>query len=253
MLQVNKLIHDVHEALGLTGLGESTPGELSVVGVRELNQLISTLNSQGYLALAQKFVDMPAGSDFYIKELQVDYNHNKEQVDGNVIDMLPPETVEAVSRKVGTRWIPMYSLDLVTMSQKNPMTIATSWTYSREFETVPEINDHGTITREVGHIHLDGIAPYGVRIFYTSKLPTYTLDDTIYLSDLYNELLISGLKYRLADFHCLDDKKASAETEFTGAKTLIKRNNITQRMMQSGPVGGSWEDTYYDGIAGTGW
>lgn len=253
MLQVNKLIHDVHEDLGLTGLGESTPGELSVVGVRELNQLISTLNSQGFLALAQDYVDLPAATDYYIKKLQVDYGGNKEQADANVLDMVPPERLEAVSRCIGIRFLPLHPIDKQQLYTQTRRSIATSWTYDRHFETVPSITDHGTVTREVGHITLDGYAPQGVRLFYTAKLPTYTLDDTIYLSDLYNELLYQGLKYRLADFHSLDEKKAAADTEFTAAKTLIKRNNITQRMIQSGPITGSWEDSYYDGIAGNGW
>lgn len=246
MLQVNKMIHDVHVALGLTGIGDSTPGELAVVAINELNQLISTLNSQGYLSLSQDYRDLGPGTDYYIKQLV-----EGETQDSNVINMPPLEAVEAVSRKVGLRWLPLHSLDDVQMGMMTRRSIATSWNYKRFFEPIPD--DPDGHQREVGHIKLDGYAPYGVRVFYTSKLPTYTLDDTIYLSDLYNELLISGLKYRLADFHDLDEKMAKAETEFTAAKTLIKRNNITQRMTQSGPMGGSWEDPYFDGLAGNGW
>lgn len=246
MLQVNKMIHDVHEALGITGIGEQTPGEYTSIGLRELNQLISTLNSQGYLSLAQAFHQVGPGGLFIYKKLVAG-----EQKPDNVIDMVPPEHIEAVTRTVGTRQLPLNSIDTIQLASHNPRSIATSWNYSRTFEPIPD--DPDGHQREVGVVQLDGFIPHGGRIYFSAKLPTYDLDDTIYLSDLYDELLISGLKFRLADFHDLDDKKEKAETEFRAAKRIIKRNNITQRMLQTAPVMGSYEDSYFDGMAGVGW
>ena len=93
-----------------------------------------------------------------------------------------------------------------------------------------------------------------MRVWYNSQMPKYTLNDTIYLADSYNNLLFTGLKLRLARFFELSEtKKQDCYSEHLAAKRLIKRNTITQRMMQTGPVIGSYNDNYENGIAGTGW
>lgn len=246
MIAVNELIQDAYKALVLTGLGESTDGDMSTVGENELNRLISTLNSQGFLALAQKFHDLPSCNRVVFKKLQPG-----ETAAPDTVDMEPPEKVEAVARKIGDRFAPLASCDLVQISARNRMSLSTSWNYSREFEQVQV--DGQDIEREVGLVRFDGRNPYGVRVFFNSKLPRYTQYDNIYLSDLYNELLFTGLKYRLACFYELSDsKKADCESEFRAAKRLIKRNNVTQRMLQCGSVEGGYDDSFWNGMGGVG-
>lgn len=244
MISVNELIQDAYKALVLTGLGESTDGDMSAVGENELNRLISTLNSQGFLALAQKFHDLPSCNRVVFKKLEPG-----ETATPDTVDMEPPEKVESVARKIGDRFAPLASCDLVQISARNRMSLSTSWNYSREFEPVEGTDKY----REVGVIRFDGRNPYGVRVFYNSKLPTYTQYDNIYLSDLYNELLFTGLKYRLACYYDLSDaKKADCENEFRAAKRLIKRNNVTQRMLQAGTVEGGYDDNFWNGMGGVG-
>lgn len=242
MIAVNVLVQRVYKALNMTGQGESTDGDMAVVAVEELNRLITTLNSQGFISMSQKFLDVPACSSVIFKKFRPD-----ETVPANAIDMEPPEKVDAVSRKMGVRFVPLDSLDEVQMSSRNPHAMATSWNYGRDFETV----DGGM--REVGLVRFDGRNPYGVRVFYSSKLPNYDISSTIYLSDLYTELLFTGLKYLLAAYYELSESKQNkCESEFNAAKTLIKRNNITQRMIQSGKIAGGYDDDYRDGLAGNG-
>lgn len=248
MLSVNQLIQDAYESIGMAGLGESV-GEsgddnLNVVGVKELNRLITQLNNEGYIAMSQKWVDGPQARVIYIRKLQ------DGETAPNTIDMEPPQKIESVARAVGDRFIVLRNSNLVDQSYKNPGTTALSWTYNTEVET-QTMSDHGQ-HRLVGILTLDGDPRNKVRIWYNSKLPSYTLEDTIYLSDLYNEVLMAGLCNRLANyFELSEEKKASTASDFIAAKSMIKRNNITQRMLQTSKLGSDWLDSYNIGLSGS--
>lgn len=250
MIAVNELIDQAYKALNMTGLEDTTEGGPAVIGLQELNSLISFLNGQGYLSLTQGFVDSNARSGVLFKRLT---DEEKLNPPPNVIDMDPPSSIDALGRKVGMRYIPMSSVDLVQMSTKNPQSIASGWNYGRIYEPIPGAENGEQ--REVGVLKLDGICTYGFRIFYTSKLPTYKLKDRIYLPDLYNELLLSGLKVKLIDFYKLYDGKTDikAEREFSAAKKLIKRENVTQRMLRDGGLGGDYNDDYYNAFCPAQW
>ena len=243
MIACNELVQQAYEGIGMAGIGESADEDMPKVGERELNALISTLNSQGYLSLAQKEMDVGPTTRVYFKKLE-----EGEAQSPDTIDMEPPEKVEAVCRKIGVRWLPLAPMDPVQMSMKNPASLPTAFTYYRELEEGP------TQPREVGVVKLNGRPLHELRLFVNAKLPKYTLADRIYLSDLYNELLLSGLKYRLACFYELSEqKKADCNTDFTTAKRLIKRNTITQRMIVNTPLAGGYDDAYYDAMAGSYW
>ena len=246
MIQVNKLCQMCNEMLNVVSHEESLDGGLAEVSVEQLNLLISELNSQGYLSLAQNFIDHSNARTIIFKRLA-----DGEQAESNVIDMEPPETIDGVSRRIGVSYLPLAPIDLQQMHTKNPMTLARSWNYGTTFEPIPD--DPEGNQRAVGVLQLDGWCQQGMRIYLSSKLPTYTLDDTIYLPDLYNNMLVQGLCVRLCEWHKLYDAKPGYVQDFNAAKALIKRNNITQRMLQNGPVGRGYNDTYWDGVAGEGW
>lgn len=246
MIQVNKLCQMCNEMLNVVSHEESLEGGLAEVSVEQLNLLISELNSQGYLGMAQNYIDHGNSRTVIFKRLTDD---EPEQPD--VINMEPPSNIDGVSRRIGASYLPLASGDIQQMHQKNPMTLARSWNYGRHYEPIPG-NEEGA-RRAVGVLQLDGFCQQGMRIYLTEQLPTYTLDDTIYLPDLYNNMLVQGLCVRLCDWHKLYDSKPGYVQDFNAAKALIKRSNITQRMMQTAPIGRGYNDAYYDGIAGEGW
>lgn len=247
MIQVNKLIQTCNEMIGVVSQEESLAQGLPEVSCEQLNLLISELNSQGYLSLTQNYLDFGNHRTVYFKQIA-----EGEECPPDTIDMVPPEKVDGVSRKIGVRWCPLKSIDLQQLMQKNRMTLATSWNYGRKYEPIP--GDPDGNMRPVGILTLDGQCMYGMRIFVSDKLPTYTLDDTVYLPDLYNNMIIQGLCSRLCTWHHLpDDTQNRYDTAFAAAKRLIKRDNITQRMMQSGPIAGSYKDDFENGMAGEGW
>lgn len=246
MIAVNELIQRAYESINMVNLGEAVDGDMSVVGCNELNRLITQLNNEGFLAMSQQWVDVPCAKVIYFRKLIEGEEGNRATV-----DMVPPDKIEAVARRIGDRYVILNNGNSIQMSQKNPYTIAMSWTYDTEFETTPD--DHVPNNRLVGILRLDGDPRNSVRVWYNSKLPTYKLDDTIYLSDLYNELLMAGLCYRLANFYELsDEKKVGLDRDLKTAKTLIKRNNITQRMLQSSKIVGDYRDPYFNGLNGVG-
>lgn len=246
MILASKLVDDAYKGVGMTGIGNSTTGTRAEVGKNELNRLVANLNSQGFISLSQQWRDASAvGGLVCFKELA-----EGETAEPNVINMAAPAKVDAVARKTGNVWTPLSPIDAVQMFTKNRLSLATAFNYGVEFEPVPGSDD----MREVGVVRLDGTAPYGLRVFFNSKLPTYELTDKIYLSDLYDNLLLTGLKLYLAQFFELSpEKKADCETDFSIAKKLIKRNNITGRMLQAGRLAGGYDDSFYNGRAGSGW
>lgn len=248
MIAVNDIIDQAYKAINMTGIEDTTEGSPSVIGLNELNSLISTLNGQGFISMTQQFVDSTSRTGTMFKVLT---DAERAEPHPGIIDMAPPSSIDAVGRKVGNRYIPMSSADMVQQSTKNPNTIACSWNYGRFYEPIP--GDPNGDQREVGDLRLDGICMNGYRIFYTSALPTYKLDGKIYLPDLYNELLFTGLKCKLIDFYKLHEFEEKAEREFKAAKKLIKRENITQRMLRNGGIGGSYDDEYYNAFCPVEW
>ena len=249
-IATNELIQQAYESLGMTGLGESTDGNMAVVGLQQLNRAIAKLNSEGYLSMMQKFIDVPASREIHFRKL-----FDGEISQPHSVDMEPPEKVEAVARRIGDHFIPLASCDSVQMSMKTPLSLPRSWNYGRDFEEVPApFATLGNERREVGVLRMDGISKTPLRVWLNAKIPAYTLDDTIYLSDIYNELVSSALRYRLAQFYELSEsKKSDCYADLTAAKNLIKRNNATQRMLRSGILSGSWDDAYFNGFAPSQW
>lgn len=247
MIAVNKLIDDAFSALNITGMGQATKGNYAKIGEFELNNLIANLNAQGYISLSQKFVDVPMKKETIFKKLQTG-----ETAPANVIDMEPPEKIESVARQSGERFIALHSMDLQQVFSATRQSLPTSWNYAREYEAVTI--DGVETQREVGILRLDGCGTQNVRVFINSKLPTYTLADKIYLPDLYNSMLFSGLKFALAKRMNLDsEKKAECEAEFTAASTLIKRGTITQRMLRSNRLERGYNDNYYNSMSPAEW
>lgn len=236
MLSVNQLIQMACEMCSLVEAGESVNGNMAVVGVNLLNNLIADLNAKNYIVMQNATIDVPCRRlTWFVKD-----DSDSER---NAIDMNPPETINDVARSFGNRFIPLQPGDPVAISMSNCIGIPHTWTYSRELE---DYEVEGVVRqRLVGKLELDGRASGTIKIFYNKPLPKYELDSVIYLSDLYNNMLLQGLCYNLCIYYKLADYKQSFETEFEKAKAAIKRSNVTARMLQR-PSGrfGDYRDLY---------
>ena len=215
MIAVNELIQKAYQAIGMTGLGEAAgdyaEDNMPIVACDELNRLISKLNNEGYLAMAQKWVDAPCAKTIYFRKLV------QGEEKPNTVDMEPPQKIESVARQIGNRFILLKNSNVIQQATRNPYSVAMTWSYNTE----TELYTYSDAQRLVGVLSLDGDPHGNVRIWYNSALPTYKLDDKIYLSDLYNELLLSGLCYRLACyFELSEQKKADCASDLSSVPTL---------------------------------
>ena len=95
MIAVNELIQKAYEALNMTGLGEATDGTMAKSACGELNELISQLNSEGYISHMQKFLDVSASKVITFRKLK-----QGEAPQPHSIDMEAPEKIEGVARKM---------------------------------------------------------------------------------------------------------------------------------------------------------
>lgn len=238
MISVNQLTQLACEMCSLVESGESIRNEktdnMSVVCLNLLNNLIADLNSKNYIVMQNTTVDVPCR--------RVTLFIEGETAD-NTINMVPPETINDVARSFGSRFVPLNPGDPMAIAMSNCNGIPHSWTYSRELQ---DYEIEGVVRqRLVGKLELDGSAGGTIRIFYNRPLPKYELDSTIYLSDLYNNMLLQGLCYNLCIYYKLADYKQAFETEFEKAKTAIKRNNVTARMLQrTSAKYGDYRDMY---------
>lgn len=236
MVSVNQLIQMACELCSLVEAGESVNGDMAVVGKNLLNNLIADLNAKNYIVMQTATIDVPCRRVTWFVPGGVDDERNP-------IVMTAPETVNDVARSFGNRFIPLQPGDPMAISMANGIGVPHTWTYSRELE---DYEVEGVIRqRLVGKLELDGRASGTIRVFYNRPLPKYELDSVIYLSDLYNNMLLQGLCYNLCIYYKLADYKQAFETEFEKAKASIKRGNATARMLQrSGARYGDYRDMY---------
>lgn len=240
MVSCNQLIQMACEMCSLVEAGESvgnnsSDNNMSVVACTLLNNMIADLNSKNYIVMQNATIDVPCRRlTWFVK------GGDSER---NAVDMYPPETINDVARSFGNRFIPLQPGDSMAIAMQNCIGIPHSWTYSRELEDY-EV-EGVTKQRLVGKLELDGRASGTIRIFYNRPLPKYDLDSVIYLSDLYNNMLLQGLCYNLCIYYKLTDYKPIFETEFEKAKAAIKRSNVTSRMLQrTGTRFGDYRDMY---------
>lgn len=235
MQSCNQLIQMACELCSLVEAGESVDGNMAVVCINLLNNLIADLNSKNYIVMQNATIDVPCRRlTWFVK------GGDSER---DAVDMYPPETINDVSRSFGNRFIPLQPGDPMAISMTNCIGIPHTWTYSRELE---DYEVEGVVKqRLVGKLELDGRASGKIRIFYNRPLPKYELDSVIYLSDLYNNMLLQGLCYNLCIYYKLADYKDAFETEFEKAKAAIKRSNVTARMLQRNSARfGDYRDMY---------
>lgn len=235
-ISVQQLVQTAFQNCSLIGDGESVDGTAYGTTAHDgalglLNNLLSELNNQGYIASSVGSQDVTFGGTYMIERSQD----------------ATPDRLLGVSRKIGDRWIALHSCDKQQMDARTKKSLPTSWCY----ETMPVDIDNVYEIR--GFITIDSIRPTQIRYFYNRKLEILPGESSIALSDMYFDLLLNGLCVKLCVKYKLTDYLPVFEQQFKQAKNLIKRSNATQRMIQRGDLGGGYDDSFYNGLGGVGW
>lgn len=257
-ISVQQLVQTAFQNCSLIGDGESVDGTAYGTTAHDgalglLNNLLSELNSQGFIAGTTNTVDLTISNKVLFI---VDSSDPVEPVMFHRLTSgLPevnakvPERLDGVSRRIGDRWVQLHSCDPQQMATRNLMQLPTSWSYQPQ--AYAGINNS---VREGGLLSVDSRKPTQIRVFFKRPIQELTeTDSVIHVSDLYFDLLMNGLCVKLCVKYKLTDYLPMFEQQFKQAKNLIKRSNATQRMIQRGDLGGGYNDSFYNGLGGVGW
>lgn len=243
MIAVNTLIQEAFELVSMTGDGEAVEGTYAAKGLKCLNRVISELNNDNYFSASQAFSEVTASGEITFKKLEAG-----EAPQPGTIDMEPPESVAGVSRKVGIRWLILLPSNPVQMMSVQSYSLAAMYSYALTSEVAPSGE-----TRMVGKVILNGTASSTFRVFYNAYLPVYKMTDSIAVSPLYHDAILFSLAAELCVEYKLDDYKPDMLRRKSAALSIIDRNTLNNRAMNSGTIaGGSYMDPYYNGLGGNG-
>lgn len=243
-MTVNELIQTAAEDLSQVGDGETLDGETAASYEGLLNRAITMLNQDGYMSVTVKEYDVNAAGSVIFRKLE-----EGETLPAHSIDVNPPDSVQGVARKVGIRWMKLNGAEPQTLAACNTFSLPQLYSYSLSDEAAP-----GGGRRVIGILKLNGSAPVDLKIFVNSSLPKYRLGDTIYLSDLYHDLILYALEVKACKKYKLYSYLEQAEKDLADAKDMIDRNTLQNRPMTNIDDGccGGYMDDFYNGLGGVG-
>lgn len=247
MLAVNSMIQEALELTSMVGDGEAADGTLAASALGLLNRVIARLNNDNYFSSTQDYRDVGAGGKVYFKRLEE--GETFESTDGSAcIDMEPPESIEGVSRKLGIRWLQLLPSNPRDQMAMTSWSLPTTYSYGFKFEKAPSGND-----RMVGEVLLNGNAHSLVRIFMNHRLPRYTITDNMAISPLYHDAILYSLAVAICEKYKLKDYQPEMERQKSIALSVIDRNTLNNRALNSGLVNQeSYMDSYFNGLGGNG-
>lgn len=239
---MNDLVQEACEDLNLTGTGEAVEGRVAAAAEGCVNRAIAQLNGDGYVAMTQHALDVNASGSIYFRKLEA--GESKP----NTVDMVPPDNVDGVARKIGMRYMRLRPTSRDVLDRTQTYSFPTHWTYGTEHEIAPSGE-----TREVGIIRVNGTYPTDYRVYVMSQLPKYKLGDTIYLSSLYRNLLLYATEMKLVELMKLKSYEDQVQRNLDGATKLIdtKHANNAPDTPENVPDG-NYLDGYYNVMGGTG-
>ena len=243
-MTVNELIQTAAEDLSQVSDGETVSGDLADSYEGLLNRAITGLNQDGYMSVTVKEYECEAAGSVVFRKLE-----ENETAPAHTIDSAPPDSVQGVARNVGIRWMRLTGAEPQTLAACNTFSLPQLYSYSLGDEIAPSGN-----RRVVGILKLNGSAPVQLKVFVNSALPKYRLGDTIYLSDLYHDLILYALEVKACKKYKLYSYLEQAERDLAEAKDLIDRNTLQNRPMTNIDEGccGGYMDDFYNGLGGVG-
>ena len=290
MITVNNLINQCFQRCSLVGDGQAATGTQAMQGLNDLKCLIAELNGQnlmlsdvetaditknGIIRIMEALPDgweevteLPAASSQLVGKVRkcgntvygcqaIPGTYNFEWVDRAdikwpdlVISPLPDRVV-TLSRKLGNRYVQLFPGERQLLDSKTKLGLPTFYTCETQLEhhRVENID----YTYEVFIIETDSIQSVQYRVTYLKGLPDLKLNDKLYYSEKIISILEDGVCAKLCLRYKLMDIKPVFEEEFANAVRLLKRANQSNRPMVYEGIGGSYLDSFYDGLCPRSW
>lgn len=290
MITCNALINQCFQRCSLVGDAQSCTGTQAMQGLNDLRCLISELNGQnlmlsdvetaditknGIIRIMEALPDgweevteLPAASSQLVGKVRkcgnmvygcqaIPGTYNFEWVERAdikwpdlVISPLPDRVV-TLSRKLGNRYVQLFPGERQLLDSKTKLGLPTFYTCETQLEhhRVENID----YTYEVFIIETDSIQSVQYRVTYLKGLPDLKLNDKLYYSEKIISILEDGVCAKLCLRYKLMDIKPVFEEEFANAVRLLKRANQSNRPMVYEGIGGSYLDSFYDGLCPRSW
>ena len=290
MITVNNLINQCFQRCSLVGDGQAATGTQAMQGLNDLKCLIAELNGQnlilsdvetaditknGIIRIMEALPDgweevteLPAASSQLVGKVRKCGNtvYGCEAIPGTynfqwveradikwpdlVISPLPDRVV-TISRKLGNRYVQLFPGERQLLDSKTKLGLPTFYTCETQLEhhRVENID----YTYEVFIIETDSIQSVQYRVTYLKGLPDLKLNDKLYYSEKIVSILEDGVCAKLCLRYKLMDIKPVFEEEFANAVRLLKRANQSNRPMVYEGIGGSYLDSFYDGLCPRSW
>lgn len=290
MITVNNLINQCFQRCSLVGDGQAATGTQAMQGLNDLKCLISELNGQNLIlsdvetadvtkndiirimeALPdgwEEVTELPAASSQLVGKVRKCGNtvYGCEAIPGTynfqwveradikwpdlVISPLPDRVV-TLSRKLGNRYVQLFPGERQLLDSKTKLGLPTFYTCETQLEhhRVENID----YTYEVFIIETDSVQSVQYRVTYLKGLPDLKLNDKLYYSEKIISILEDGVCAKLCLRYKLMDIKPVFDEEFANAVRLLKRANQSNRPMVYEGIGGSYLDSFYDGLCPRSW
>lgn len=290
MITVNNLINQCFQRCSLVGDGQAATGTQAMQGLNDLKCLIAELNGQnlilsdvetaditknGIIRIMEALPDgweevteLPAASSQLVGKVRKCGNtvYGCEAIPGTynfqwveradikwpdlVISPLPDRVV-TLSRKLGNRYVQLFPGERQLLDSKTKLGLPSFFTCETQLEhhRVENID----YTYEVFIIETDSVQSVQYRVTYLKGLPDLKLNDKLYYSEKIVSILEDGVCSKLCLRYKLMDIKPVFDEEFANAVRLLKRANQSNRPMVYEGIGGSYLDSFYDGLCPRSW
>ena len=166
-----------------------------------------------------------------------------------------PDRVLGVGRKIANRYIQLAPATKMRIDSYLKCGLASEYCIETENIYVEPIM-HQELAQTVQRlkIELNAGTAAPIRVTYLEGIPDIEIDDTLYISNMYENLLEDGLCAELCLRYKLMDLKDTFEEEFANSIRLIKRVNQANRPQQYDFIEkGSYMDNYYNGFCPAQW
>ena len=290
MISCNALINECYQRCSLVGNGQSCSGTEAMAGLNDLRCLISELNGQNLILSDVETADITKNGTIRIMEALPDGWEEVTELPvassqlvgkvrkyGNTVygcqaiqgtytfewverpdikwpDLLIsplPDRVVTLSRKLGNRYVQLFPGERQLLDSKTKLGLPTFYTCETQLENYKIGN--ADYNMEVFIIETDSIQSVQYRITYLKSLPDLKLNDKLYYSEKIISILEDGVCAKLCLRYKLMDIKPVFEEEFANAVRLLKRANQSNRPMVYEGIGGSYLDSFYDGLCPRSW
>lgn len=291
MIRVNNLIDNAFHRTTLVGDGMTPNGNQSQAGLLDLKDIIAELNMQNMILDNVQTQDIFKGGvikfgklpDNWIEYKTLDeaneditnrydddvckvdktfyYLDNSEWktddifnlqasecwVDFNVKNI--PDRVIGVARKLGNRFVPLQVADRMKVDAFARVGLPTMFCQETEYHKITVGTTEYIIQQFIIYFNSDRAELF--RITYYESIEDLDIDDILYYSTKYQNLLEEGLCMKLCERYGLLDKAAKFEESYENCKRLIKRINDSNRpLTYDFGINRGWDYSYSRGVAG---